>query len=100
MRHALTALLFAAIAFVAIAIPVYLLSWRLMGLDALRPDDSPVVVLGAWVCCVRTVAISLFVAICTFLFLIIASRHKRRSRVDVANQVVAYIAFFGEYMCF
>ena len=85
MRNALRALFFGAIAFAVTAIPTYLVSWRLMSLDKLSPEDSPAAVLGAWACCVRTAAISFFISLGTFLFVIISGRRMRHSQLETAD---------------
>ncbi|HEY1501671.1 MAG TPA: hypothetical protein VGF88_19010 [Acidobacteriaceae bacterium] len=85
MRTTLRGLLFGAIAFVVAAIPTYLISWHLMGLDKLTPEDSPAAVIGAWVCCVRTVAISSIIAIGALLLIVVRGRRKGHSQVNMPD---------------
>jgi len=82
MRNVLRGLLFAGITFAVVVVPTYIGMFHLMSLDSLTPEDSPAAVLGVVLCVVRTLAISTFAAIVTFLVTIVRGR-KHASKFEV-----------------
>jgi hypothetical protein len=77
VRIALRSVLFAALAFVTVGVPTYLLLWNRAGLNAVTPDDGPGVVLGTFWCMAWTVVNGSFAAICTFAITLVIGLRRR-----------------------
>ena len=81
MRIALLSVLLAALAFLTVGVPTYMVLWNRAGSNAVTPVDGPGVVLGAFRCIGWTVAISSFVALCTFVITLTIARRKRTQKL-------------------
>jgi len=82
MRNVLRGMLFGGITFVIVVVPTYIGIFHLMGLDSLKPEDSPAAVLGVIPCFVWTLAIGTSAAILTSLVAIMrGSQHASQLEV-------------------